>query len=177
MISQKEFLSKELEWGLHHKNPKFKKLTDLTAKQLIPYKDMTFIDYGAGTGCYSLSLHEQGFDVKAMDVFKSHRDYMKKELPELKGIARPVKSDFMLFIEVAEHMTDEEIDKALDSIQPKMILFSSTSETTPNDEMWGHINIKPQSDWLKFWNERGFTYLGAMQRPTKWTKLLKRIAV
>jgi 2-polyprenyl-3-methyl-5-hydroxy-6-metoxy-1,4-benzoquinol methylase len=177
MISQEQFLEKELEWGLHHKNPKFKKLTDLTAKQLLPYKDMSFIDYGAGTGCYSLSLHEHGFDVKAMDVFKSHRDYMKKELPELKVIARPVKADFMLFIEVAEHMTDEEIEKALDTIQPKMILFSSTSEKTVNDEMWGHVNIKTQDEWVNFWFEHGYRVEAEFIRPTKWTKLLKKIAV
>jgi 2-polyprenyl-3-methyl-5-hydroxy-6-metoxy-1,4-benzoquinol methylase len=177
MISQDEFLQKELKGGLHHKNPKFKKLSDLTAKQLLPYKNMSFIDYGAGTGVYSLSLQEHGFNVVAQDVFKSHRGYMKEQLPELKVIARPVKSDFMLFIEVAEHMTDSEIVKALDVIQPKMILFSSTSEKTKQDEEWGHVNIKSQSDWLNFWAELGFTLETGLDRPTKWTKLFKRVGV
>ena len=177
MISQDEFLEKELNWGLHHRNPKFRKLADLTAKQLIPYKDMSFIDYGAGTGVYSLSLQEHGFNLVAQDVFKSHRDYMKEQLPELKVIARPVKADFMLFIEVAEHMTDSEIVKAIDTIQPKMILFSSTSEKTEQDEEWGHVNIKSQSEWLTFWAELGFTLQSGLVRPTSWTKLLKRVGV
>jgi 2-polyprenyl-3-methyl-5-hydroxy-6-metoxy-1,4-benzoquinol methylase len=177
MISQDEFLEKELNWGLHHRNPKFKKLADLTAKQLIPYKDMSFIDYGAGTGVYSLSLQEHGFNVVAQDVFKSHRDYMKEQLPELKVVARPVKSDFMMFIEVAEHMADQEIIKALDIIQPKMILFSSTSEKTEQDEEWGHVNIKSQGEWLNFWSLQGYKLEKDLIRPTKCTKLLKRFGV
>jgi 2-polyprenyl-3-methyl-5-hydroxy-6-metoxy-1,4-benzoquinol methylase len=177
MISQDQFLQKELEVGIHKDNPNFLKLCIDTAKQVLHLKDLSVIDYGAGTGAYSHALQLKGFNVVAQDIFKSHRDYMKENLPELKVIARPVKADFMLFIEVAEHMTDSEIVKAVEIIQPKYILFSSTSEKTEQDEDWGHVNIKSQSEWIMFWSELGFTLETILDKPTKWTKLLKRFGV
>jgi 2-polyprenyl-3-methyl-5-hydroxy-6-metoxy-1,4-benzoquinol methylase len=177
MISQEEFLQTELKMGVHKDNPKFMKRCIDTAKQVSHLKDLSVIDYGAGTGVYSHALQLEGFNVVAQDVFKSHRDYMKENYPDLKVIARPVQSDFMYFIEVAEHMTDSEIVKAIDIIQPKYILFSSTSQKTEQDEEWGHINIKSQSEWIMFWSELGYVGELALSKPTKWTKLLKRVGV
>jgi hypothetical protein len=111
----------------------------------------------------------------ALDVFKSHRDYCKEQYSELKVIARPKAAEMMLFIEVAEHMTDQEISNAIDVIEPRVILFSSTPHSTENDEMWGHINIKQEAEWVAFWNVLGYKVLEKPSTPTTWTLMLEKI--
>lgn len=172
-LTNKEFLEKELEMGVSPFNPKFVKLATNTVNQLIDYKDLSVIDFGAGTGVYSKALLDAGFDVAAQDIFKEHRDFMKENYADLKVIARPVKADLMLFIETAEHMEDLEIVKAIQTIDPKVILFSSTSDDF--SEEWGHVNVKPQSEWVRFWKELGYKKVKDLNKPTKWTFLLERV--
>jgi len=174
MISPKEFLRIELERGISPFNPKFVKKRAQLAQMMEPYKHLKTIDYGAGTGVYAEEFRKAGFDVVAQDIWKEHRDFMKENYPGLKVVARPVKAEFMLFIEVAEHMADSEIDKAIEKIDPEFILFSSTSNRDPYDEKWGHVNIKEQPEWVKFWKDRGYEVKQEMRNPTKWTKLLQR---
>jgi hypothetical protein len=90
-------------------------------------------------------------------------------------IAKPAKADLMLFIEVAEHMTDEEIVKAIETIDPKYILFSSTSKKTDQDFEWGHCNIKDQNEWVTFWLSMGYKVKQPLKYPTSWTMLLEKI--
>ena len=174
MITPEEFLAKELELGIHKDNPRFLKRAIATANQVAHLKDLSVIDYGAGTGVYAHALQLQGFEVKACDIWKVHRDYMKENYPDLKVIARPIQSDLMYFIEVAEHMTDEEIETAIEKISPEYILFSSTSNRTDGDEDWGHINIKSQAEWVDYWYRLGYALYENFSKPTKWTKLFKR---
>jgi 2-polyprenyl-3-methyl-5-hydroxy-6-metoxy-1,4-benzoquinol methylase len=77
----------------------------------------------------------------------------------------------MLFIEVAEHMTDKELDKLFKSISPKYILFSSTSERTVWDMAWGHINVKEQNEWVTFFENKGYSLVKETNVPTQWSKL------
>ncbi len=79
----------------------------------------------------------------------------------------------MLFIEVAEHMTDKELDKLFKSISPKYILFSSTSERTAWDLAWGHINVKEQSEWVKLFGSKGYKLVKETNVPTEWSKLFQ----
>ena len=175
MLSEKEFLEAELKMGIHYDNPNFRKLAEKTYEQIKDLPFETVIDYGCGTGAYSRVLHDKGCKVIAQDISKAHRDYVKENHPDLKVVARPVVSDLMYFIEVAEHMTDEEIVKAIEKIDPSFILFSSTSKTTENDTDWGHINIKPQSEWITFWQSMGYEVMKELKYPTAWSKLLRKI--
>ena len=111
----------------------------------------------------------------AQDIFKTHRDYCRENYPDLKVIVKPKKADLMLFIEVAEHMTDEEIKIAIEAIQPSFILFSSTSNVTEYDQAWGHINIKDERAWVNFWSTLGYSVIEKPQTPTTWSMTLKRI--
>lgn len=175
MITPKEFLERELAAGISPDNPKFVALAERTAAEVAELAHLKTIDFGAGTGVYAKAFADAGFSIKALDIWKEHRDFMREQYPGLQILATPVKADFMLFIETAEHMTDDEIAEAIVRIDPDYILFSSTSETTENDEEWGHINIKTQDEWVEFWRNIGYVVERDLKYPTKWSKLLARV--
>jgi hypothetical protein len=177
MITQEEFLKAELEMNLTMDNPDFVALAESVLDYVIKYKDWeTLIDYGCGTGVYSEVARDRGsFPVYALDIFKTHRDYCKKQYPDLKVIARPVKADLMYFIEVAEHMTDEEIKKAINAIDPNYILFSSTPNTTDWDLDWGHINIKQEPEWVELFKGLGYKMIDKPNTPTEWSLMFQKI--
>jgi 2-polyprenyl-3-methyl-5-hydroxy-6-metoxy-1,4-benzoquinol methylase len=176
MISEEEFLKAEIETlNLTMNNELFVALAKSVANYCKKFEPSSVIDYGCGTGVYSEVMRQEGFNMMALDVFKSHRDYCKEQYSELKVIARPKAAEMMLFIEVAEHMTDQEISNAIDVIEPRVILFSSTPHSTENDEMWGHINIKQEAEWVAFWNVLGYKVLEKPSTPTTWTLMLEKI--
>jgi 2-polyprenyl-3-methyl-5-hydroxy-6-metoxy-1,4-benzoquinol methylase len=174
-LTPEEFLKIEIERNLTFDNKEFVDLAKKTAKQLTEYKNLSMIDYGSGTGVYAKVLNDYGFNIKAFDIWKAHRDYMKDNYPDLSVIAKVSKFDFMIFIEVSEHMTDEQIVKAIEKIDPKFILFSSTSEKSELDFEWGHVNLKPQTEWITFWESMGYKVKQPLKYPTSWTMLLERM--
>jgi len=172
MITEQEFLDTELAMGIGFHNPAFIDLCNSTASILKMLPDVkTVLDYGAGTGVYSKAFKDAGFEVYYFDIYKPHNEYIKKNAPTIKRLKKPITTDVMAFIEVAEHMTDKELDDLFNIISPTYILFSSTSNTAENDLEWGHINIKTQEDWIKFFDEKGYDYLTDTFKPTTWAKL------
>lgn len=151
-------------------NPQFVSLAESVAHFLKGINPGKIIDYGCGTGVYAEVCRQKGLDITAVDIWDAHRNYCRQNYPELDVQDKPFKADTMLWIEVAEHMTDEEIKNVLDVIQPSQILFSSTSGTTPWDEDWGHINIKPQAEWVRFFKKLGYKLHGKPNTPTTWSK-------
>ena len=175
-ITEKEFLEAELNTlNLTMNNPDFVALAQQVADYLKQYQPDTVIDFGCGTGVYSEVMRQNDFNIVAQDIFKSHRDYCKENYPDLKVIARPVKADLMLFIEVAEHMEDQEIQEAVFKINPDFILFSSTPEKTDQDEMWGHRNVKQENEWIEMWEKLGYKVIDKPQTPTLWALMLEKI--
>ena len=175
-ITEKQFLEAELnEFNLTMKNKGFVGLAESVFRYVRNFHPKLVIDYGCGTGVYSEVLRRNGLNVIAQDVFKVHRDYCKDNYPDLKVIAKPKKAEFMLFIEVAEHMTYQEIKEAIEVIQPDKILFSSTPNITEQDEDWGHINIKNEYEWGAFWNELGYIVTDKPKTPTLWALMLEKI--
>lgn len=176
MITEQEFLFKEVqEMNLTINNEAFVNLAKSVSNYCRKFDAINVIDFGCGTGVYSEVFRMEGHNVMAQDVFKSHRDYCKENYPYLKVIAKPKAAELMLFIEVAEHMTDQEIKNAIDVIEPRIILFSSTPESTVNDAQWGHINIKQEEEWIEFWKGLGYAVLERPQTPTSWTLTLEKI--
>jgi 2-polyprenyl-3-methyl-5-hydroxy-6-metoxy-1,4-benzoquinol methylase len=175
MITPQQFLETELSMGISLDNPNFLALAEATVKQLdIQY--VTVMDYGAGIGVYANAFHEAGKKVKVFEIWEPHRQYIKDKLPHIEIIDRPQPFvDLMLWIEVAEHMTDQEISTLMSKINPEHILFSSTSQHSPGfDEQWGHINIKEQSEWIQLFDRFGYVLIQDLQYPTPYTKLFKR---
>ena len=123
-LTDKEFLEAELnDLNLTMDNADFVGLAKSVADYCKKFKPESVLDYGCGTGVYSEVLRQEGFNIVGQDVFKSHRDYCKENYPLLKVYQKPRESDLMLWIEVAEHMTDLEISKALEVVKPRVILF------------------------------------------------------
>ena len=170
MITEKEFLETELNMGISFDNPMFKQLAHNTAQQIIGL-GKSVLDYGAGTGVYADAFYQAGFDVSIWEKFKSHKEYISQKAPHLTIIDKPITTDIMAFIEVAEHMTDKELNALFKKIKPKYILFSSTSEKTDNDEAWGHINVKQQQEWDSFFANKGYTIYKKVGLPTQWSKI------
>ena len=176
-ISNKDFLDAELSMGISGDNPLFVALCDATANELVTNCDniKSVLDYGAGTGVYANSLHNKGLNVKVFELFDTHQEHIKEKYPHLQIIDKPVTTDCLLWIEVSEHMTDKEINKLFNTINPKYIYHSSTSETTEHDVLWGHINIKTQDQWIDLFKSKGYELIKQPGIPTAWSKIYKKI--
>lgn len=172
MVSDKEFLRIELEMGVSLDNPNFVNLAKNTAEE-IKGLGHSLLDYGAGTGVYADDFHKAGFDVFIWEKFDAHKEYIRERLPHLNIIDKPITTDVMAFIEVAEHMTDKELKALFKKIKPNYILFSSTSQKTDNDEAWGHINVKEQSEWDAMFEGFGYKVEKQLSIPTLWAKIYK----
>ena len=172
--TDKEFLKVELDRGISLENLQFLDLAKNTIAQLNGY-GTTVIDYGCGVGAYAKAAMDYGFKVEAIEKFKAHRDYLKQRMPELKIINKLKSVDIMLFIEVAEHMTDNEIFALFEQATPIWILFSSTPHKSDNDEKWGHINIKQPKEWDELFLKIGYRTHKNLTLPTEWSKIYQLI--
>jgi 2-polyprenyl-3-methyl-5-hydroxy-6-metoxy-1,4-benzoquinol methylase len=173
MITTKEFLEKELEWGISFNNPSFKNLAKVTVEQFKDLPIKSLMDYGAGTGVYSDAFYNEGLLVSVFEIWDEHKDYIRQNAPHLNIIHEPITTDLMAFIEVAEHMTDKEILSLFKKVKPTYVLFSSTSDKTDFDEQWGHINVKPQAEWIEMFKKIGYELDRHLFNPTSWSKLFK----
>ena len=174
MLTPEEFLQTEIKNGISFDNAEFVKLANFTAEQMQGYPIKSVMDYGAGTGVYADAFHKLGYDVKCFEIWEAHCNYINHKAPHLEVISKPVTTDLMLYIEVAEHMTDKEIKALFKKIKPKYILFSSTSESNPNfDEQWGHINLKSQNEWIDMFFDFGYKLIKELSMPTPYTKLFE----
>ena len=80
----------------------------------------------------------------------------------------------MLFIEVAEHLTEEQNRNLFKEIRPKYILFSSTPHKNPGfDEDWGHCTILQPEEWLTLFDSMGYEFVRDLSVPTPWAFMLK----
>lgn len=176
MITPEEFLKVELEnFNLGFGNPDFINLAIQTVKQIESLPVKTILDYGAGTGVYVDQAYKAGYDAKAFEIWKAHRDYVLEHAPYIEFVPEPITTDLLMFIETAEHMTDEELDNLFKAISPTYVLFSSTSQTTDWDLEWGHINIKSQEAWIEKFKSWGYSLEKDLPFPTPWSKLFKKI--
>jgi len=176
LLTPDQFLQAELDWGISLENQSFVNLATESLKQLEYLKEegiKTCLDFGSGTGAYTLASINSGFITYTYEIWDAHKNYMKERISNLQLIDKPIQTDLMLFIEVAEHMTDKEIKSLFKKIQPKYILFSSTSGTTDFDVEWGHINIKSQTDWIDFWYDLRYELNRKLNLPTEWSKLFR----
>lgn len=172
--TDKQFIEYELANGINLDNPAFMDLAKNTIAQLNGY-GASVLDYGCGVGAYSKAAMDFGLDVYAFEKFKAHKEYLKKNLPELKLVTKLPKTDILMFIETAEHMTDDEIKGIFQHINPIWILFSSTSAKTDFDDKWGHINVKEQKEWDEFFIQIGYRIHKNVSLPTEWSKIYQLI--
>ena len=175
MLKDNEFLQAELEMGIGFHNEAFKNLAKVTADQLNGYPIKTVLDYGAGTGVYSDAFHNAGYDVYPFEIWEAHQHYIRQHAPHIGArlVKKPITTDLMVFIEVAEHITTQGLNALFRGIKPTYILFSSTPHKTDKDTIWGHINVKSEEEWLKFFAKKGYVLEKKLSLPTEWSLLLK----
>jgi len=172
MITDKEFLETELKMGISFDNALFVSLAKHTAQQFKDLPIKSVLDYGAGTGVYSDAFYQEGYDVRVFEIWNAHKKYIKEKAPHLKFCNKPFSTDLMAFIEVAEHMTDQQLFELFEKIKPTYILFSSTSVSNPEfDLQWGHINLKQQAEWDIFFDKLGYNILRQVSYPTNYSKI------
>lgn len=172
LITEEEFLEYELKSGIGMHNELFKDLARNTVAQIKDLPIKSVLDYGAGTGVYSDAYFQAGYHIVAFEIFKPHREYMKQNVAYVEIVEKPITTDLLNFIETAEHMTDKEFDYLFSKIEPKYILFSSTSQRVPGfDESWGHISIKEQHEWDAIFQSKGYSKIKDLSQPTNWSKL------
>ena len=172
LISEEAFLKAELEMGIGFHNPSFVNLAAEVAKIVKPL-GQSILDYGAGTGVYADAYHKAGMETYVYEIFEPHRNYISQNAPHLQIIDEPITTDVLSWIEVAEHMTDAEIDALLEKIKPKYILFSSTPEHTDWDAEWGHIHVQSHEEWVEDLSKHGYQLIQNLSHPTPWAKLFK----
>ncbi len=173
-LTDKDFLQAELDNGINLDNPMFMDLARHTIAQLNGYGS-TLIDYGCGVGAYAKAAMDNGFQVEVIEKFKAHRDYLKEKLPSLKIVKKLKSVDIMLFIEVAEHMTDNQIIGLFEQGHPIWILFSSTPHKSQFDIEWGHINVKQPQEWDQLFLKIGYRIHKHISLPTEWSKIYQLI--
>lgn len=173
-LTPEEFLRVELQAGISADNPEFRSLASATAEQMRGRGFRSVLDFGAGTGVYADAFHRMGFEVQAYETWEAHRTYIREKFPHVRLVEAPITTDLMLFIETAEHMTDAELRDLFGRVRPAYVFFSSTSQLTAWDQEWGHINVKSQPEWGRFFESLGYVPAGDLTVPTPWSRLFRR---
>lgn len=146
----------------------FKKFANWIKETLDP---KSALEIGSGPGYLLNCLNELDIDATGFDGNKYSRALFTQEHPKYsekyfidKLFERAYKpADIFIAIEVFEHIHDEGIHsimkKISHDIKPKHIIFSSTPYADPNpgwDLMWGHCNMKTESQWIEIFEQYGF---------------------
>ena len=182
-FTDKQFFDWEIQNGLTPDNPDYLRLHAFTADLIAQYKPRRVLEIGSGMGTLLECLTQKGFYAAGIDVNRFHRDFFLKRNPSLAdryGLLDhkfKLKSfDFVVSIEVFEHLTDALIHEYMKQLKPRYFLFSSTpNKTTPEfDEQWGHINLKQESEWIDLFSGYGYQLEKKLTLPTEWALLFKR---
>jgi len=174
--TEKEFFDHEISIGVTPENPNYWALMDGTANIIKNYA-RTVIEIGAGMGTLGECLEHKGITYHGIEPNRYHRDFARSRGINLHDLGDyPSHAQMIVTIEVFEHLTDEQINEYMESIEAKYLYFSSTPyTTTPEfDSWWGHINIKQVDEWIEFFAEYGYTLEKRLTIPTDWTLLFRK---
>jgi SAM-dependent methyltransferase len=182
-FTEKEFFDWEIQHGLTPENPDYLALHTATANLIAPYKPRRVLEIGPGMGTLLECLAQKGIYAAGIDTNRFHRDHFIRRNPPLADRYGLLDHkfdlssfDFVVSIEVFEHMPDELIHEYLKQLKPRYFLFSSTPhQATPEfDEQWGHINLKPEPAWVHLFSKYGYKLKKKLTLPAEWALLFKR---
>jgi 2-polyprenyl-3-methyl-5-hydroxy-6-metoxy-1,4-benzoquinol methylase len=174
--TEKEFFDYEISIGVSPHNPDYWNLMAGTSNIIKNYAK-SVIEIGAGMGTLGECLEHKGIEYYGIEPNKYHREFAYNRGQLLHGLDNyPNRCGMIVSIEVFEHLTDEQINEYLESIEANYLLLSSTPYTTTEefDAWWGHINIKQTDEWIKFMAEYGYSLYHRLTIPTDWTLLFKK---
>jgi SAM-dependent methyltransferase len=184
-FTDREFFDYEVQHGRTPENPDYLALHAATAGLIAKYKPRRVLEIGPGAGTVLECLAQKGIYAAGIDSNPFHRDYFIKrnaglaDRYSLLDHKFDLKSfDFVVSIEVFEHLTDTVIHEYMKQLDSRYFLFSSTPhKSTPEfDEQWGHINLKPEPEWIRLFSEYGYELKKKPALPTEWALLFKRPA-
>ena len=126
-----------------------------------PY--LTYLDFGCAVGFLVMGFRSLGKKCEGYDISV----WARKEA-EKRGVTyipfEPKKFDIMLAIDVFEHMTDDDISKALNTFDSKWLLVripcsmdGKTFHLEISKKDPTHINCKTKSNWFEFFYSLGYT--------------------
>jgi 2-polyprenyl-3-methyl-5-hydroxy-6-metoxy-1,4-benzoquinol methylase len=176
MVTDKEFFDIEVSAGITPENPDYFNLMNGVANIIKNYS-RNIIEIGAGMGTLGECLIHKGCDYYGIEPNKYHQDYAYQRGVKLNDITGyPNHCQMIVSIEVMEHLTDDQIKEYMNSIECQYFYFSSTPffTTSEQDEAWGHINIKSEEEWIKFFSQFGFVLDKKLTIPTEWSLLFKK---
>ena len=147
----------EYGWESEHWRGFFRSVADRVVGLVEPN---TVLDVGCAKGLLVQALIERGVDARGLDisphaVAAAHSEVAERL--EVGSAADPIdgRYDLITCVEVLEHMSSEDAQKAIDSMcaATDRILFSST----PSDfDESTHVNVNPTAQWAAWFAERGF---------------------
>ena len=186
-LTDLQFYEECVKKGLTQNNLNYYNLMNSLAHKIhmLAKPGQTVFEIGAGPGALVECLTNLGRDTMAIEPNIHFVEFYKKRTSNffvsnidlLQWLTiTDIDNDerlkmYGVAIESFEHMDDETLEMfflmASDIFDG--FLFSSTPQITPNDEIWGHINIKSEEEWIKLWDVAGFKLKMRHKTPTKWT--------
>jgi 2-polyprenyl-3-methyl-5-hydroxy-6-metoxy-1,4-benzoquinol methylase len=174
--TDKEFFDHEINNGISPHNPEYLNLMLATSDIVVKYAN-DIIEIGSGLGTLGECLIKKGCNYYGIEPNKYHRDFALDRGVQLNDLDNyPKLCEMIVSIEVFEHLTDNQIDEYLKSIQATYFLFSSTPHKTTEefDTWWGHINLKSEEEWITLFSKYGYKVHEKLSIPTTWSLLFKK---
>ncbi len=118
------------------------------------------IDLGCANGLLLLPFHRAGKEVRGIELSANVMSYLPLELRKTVAIGdfseMGGRADLVCCVEMAEHLrpgrSEELVDK-LTTLARKWIYFSAAP---PGQGGRGHINCRPMTDWISWFEDRGW---------------------
>lgn len=124
--------------------------------------DSRILDYGCAVGFLMEGFKKYGFKISGYDISDwAVAQARSRGLDIVDKLDRNV--DFMIALDVFEHMTDKEISTVLDTVQPPAMLVRIPCAEEGTDFHLAvsrkdptHINCKNKAAWKKYFKVHGF---------------------
>ena len=135
--------------------------------------DSRILDYGCAVGFLMEGFKKRGYhNISGYDISDwAIAQAREKGLPILETLEPTF--DFMIALDVFEHMTDKDISAVLDAVQPPVMLVRIPCAEEGTDfhlevsrRDLTHINCKNKAAWGKFFRDRGFNVILKLKTET-----------
>jgi hypothetical protein len=146
------------------KEDKYVKLAkELHINQIID-KTKSVIDYGAAVGFLTNALLQLGYNCDGYDISQWATSESKRRYG-INFITEPKKYDYLISLDVFEHMMDNDISNCLNNFNPDHIIVRipvCISEGKPfhlnvSNLDKTHINCKTKLQWINFFKHNGYS--------------------
>lgn len=180
LLTPEEFFAAERRMGLTQDNMHYFNMHRKLALWIWEtFKPQRVLEIGCGPGALLESLLEMGIAAGGIDPCAPARDYFLKRNPQWANEYRLTwpdeniitLADVLVSIEVFEHLTDAQIIEAIERVNFKHLVFSSTSrfKNTEFERQWGHINVKQPHEWDAFFKPLGLKRTAHRPGITPWS--------